>query len=67
MTVDPGGTSEFGKELLRFVTAMGLASKVVQSLSHFDFTRTSHIGFIHSMSIFLSDLQQNMRNFLNLD
>lgn len=53
--VDPGNTGLFGKELLRFLRAMGLDAKVVKSLNRFDFSRTAHIGFVHTMSVFNSD------------
>jgi hypothetical protein len=48
--VDPE-ISEFGKELLRFVRAMGLDSKVADSMRRFDFSRTSHLRLVHSMSV----------------
>ena len=47
--MDPGEASEFGKELLRFLTAMGLPAKLIKSLSKFDFSRTSHLRFVHTM------------------
>jgi hypothetical protein len=50
--VDPGETGEFGKELLRFISALGLDAKIIHSLGKFDFSGTSHFGFVHSMSVF---------------
>jgi hypothetical protein len=55
---DPGETSEFGKELLHFATAMGLPSKLLKSISKFDFSRTSHVRFVHTMSVVTSDSAQ---------
>ncbi|KAG0648405.1 hypothetical protein D0Z07_5479 [Hyphodiscus hymeniophilus] len=53
--VDPSETSDFGSQLMSFVRAMGLDPKIVESMSHFDFSRTSHLGFVHSMSVITSN------------
>jgi hypothetical protein len=60
---DPCETSEFGKELLRFVRAMGLDAKVVSSMSRFDFSRTSHIRLVHSMLVFTTDSAEIENHF----
>ncbi len=44
---------------VRFVRAMGVEEKVVNSMSRFDFSRTSHIRLVHSMSVFTSDSADN--------
>lgn len=41
--------TEFAKELFHFVQAMGLDDKLIGSLKKFDFSRTSHLAFVHSM------------------
>ena len=41
----------FGKELMRFLKAMGLSEKTSNSILKFDFTETCKIAFIHSMLV----------------
>jgi hypothetical protein len=48
--------TEFGKELLYFIQAMGLDPKVVASMNKFDFSRTAQLGFVHSMSVIVSKI-----------
>lgn len=48
-SVEPDQLTEFGKELLNFVRAMGLHEKVVNSILKFDFSQTSHLAFVHSI------------------
>jgi hypothetical protein len=46
---DAGKMTPFGEELLHFVSAMELPQKIVDSLRKFDFSRTKHLAFVHSM------------------
>lgn len=39
----------FGRELRHFLMAMELEQVVVDSILNFDFSRTAHLAFIHSM------------------
>lgn len=39
----------FGKDLMHFLEAQQLDSKVVNSLLKFDFSQTSNLGFVHSL------------------
>lgn len=39
----------FGKELIRFLTAMQLDSDVLDGLKNFDFTETANIAFVHTI------------------
>ncbi len=39
----------FGKELFHFVAAMGLDQRMIESMRKFDYSRTSHLAFVHSM------------------
>jgi hypothetical protein len=39
----------FGTELLYFVHSMGLDKSVIDSIRRFDFSRTAHLAFVHSM------------------
>ncbi|RFU35872.1 hypothetical protein B7463_g521, partial [Scytalidium lignicola] len=39
----------FGKELLYFLTAMGIDQTTVDSIRNFDFTNTSKLAFVHSI------------------
>ncbi|KAH8600886.1 tyrosyl-DNA phosphodiesterase-domain-containing protein [Bisporella sp. PMI_857] len=41
--------TNFGKELLYFLQAMGLEKRVVDSILKFDFSRTSNLAFVHSI------------------
>jgi hypothetical protein len=41
--------TDFGKDLVYFMTAMGLEQTVINSIRRFDFTRTQKYAFIHSM------------------
>jgi len=41
--------TDFGKDLMYFMTAMGLERPVVESIKKFDFTRTKKYAFVHSM------------------
>ena len=50
-----GKLTEFAKELFHFVQAMGLDEKLISSLRKFDFSRTSHLGFVHSMLVYPDD------------
>ncbi|KIM95009.1 hypothetical protein OIDMADRAFT_134826 [Oidiodendron maius Zn] len=47
--MEGGGLTEFGKELFHFAQAMGLDEKLINSLRRFDFSRTSHLAFVHSI------------------
>lgn len=47
-----GELTEFGKELFYFLEAMGLDAKLTASLKKFDFSRTSHLAFVHSMLVY---------------
>ncbi|KAH0426867.1 tyrosyl-dna phosphodiesterase domain-containing protein [Colletotrichum camelliae] len=40
----------FGKELRRFLTALGIGEKLVRSLDNYDFSETSRYGFVHTIS-----------------
>ena len=48
---EPGELTHFAKELIHFLTAMGLDQKVVDSMSKFDFSRTANLAFVHSMYV----------------
>jgi hypothetical protein len=50
-----GKLTEFAKELFHFVQAMGLDEKLISSLRKFDFSRTSHLAFVHSMLVYPDD------------
>jgi hypothetical protein len=39
----------FGEELLHFLRAMGLDKPQIESMRRFDFSRTAHLAFVHSM------------------
>jgi hypothetical protein len=39
----------FLRELLYFVRAMGLDQSTIDSIRRFDFSRTAHLAFVHSM------------------
>lgn len=41
----------FTLELDRFLRAMGIEDRMVDSLSNYDFSRTSNLGFVHSRSV----------------
>lgn len=41
--------TDFASELIYFANAMGLDETIVNSLHNFDFSRTSHLAFVHSM------------------
>lgn len=43
--------TNFGKELLHYLKALGLEESVTRSVRKFDFSRTSHLAFIHTMSV----------------
>ncbi|OHW96350.1 tyrosyl-DNA phosphodiesterase domain-containing protein [Colletotrichum incanum] len=45
----------FGIELRRFLRALGLDEKLVQSLDNYDFSETSRYGFVHSMGRLVKD------------
>jgi hypothetical protein len=45
---DPDGVG-FLRELLYFVRAMGLDQSTIDSIRRFDFSRTAHLAFVHSM------------------
>jgi len=47
ITVDE--ITPFGRELLRFLSAMEMEQGVKDSILHFDFSKTSHLAFIHSI------------------
>lgn len=42
-------TTLFGTELRRFLRALGLEERLIQSLENYDFSKTNRYGFIHSM------------------
>jgi len=46
---DPVQLTHFGEELLYFVKAMGLDQGTIDSMRRFDFSRTAHLAFVHSM------------------
>ena len=46
-----GTLTEFAKELLYFTRAMGLDQKIIDSMNKFDFSRTSHLAFVHTMLV----------------
>ncbi len=41
--------SEFGKDLIYFLQAMGLEDTVVQSVHKFDFSKTKDLAFVHTI------------------
>ena len=41
--------THFAEELFYFLGAMGLKQSIVDSLRKFDFSRTVHLAFVHSM------------------
>lgn len=41
----------FGRELRRFLRALGLEDSLVKSLDHYDFSETRRYGFVHSMYV----------------
>ena len=41
--------TRFGEELLAFLHAMGLDKAQIDSMRRFDFSRTAHLAFVHSM------------------
>lgn len=41
--------TSFARELIYFLEAMGLDGKIVQSILHFDFSRTEDLAFVHSI------------------
>ncbi|EQB49834.1 ubiquitin interaction domain-containing protein [Colletotrichum gloeosporioides Cg-14] len=45
----------FGKELRRFLTALGIGEKLVKSLDNYDFSETSRYGFVHTMGRLVKD------------
>jgi Tyrosyl-DNA phosphodiesterase len=45
----PEEITPFGRELLHFLRTMEMEEAVVDSILNFDFSRTSHLAFIHSM------------------
>ncbi|KAJ3946448.1 hypothetical protein N0V92_013390 [Colletotrichum tropicale] len=45
-----GTETLFGKELRRFLTALGIGEKLVKSLDNYDFSETSRYGFVHTIS-----------------
>ena len=42
-------TTHFEEELFYFLNAMGLEQSIIGSLRKFDFSRTAHLAFVHSM------------------
>lgn len=59
--MEGGGLTEFAKELFHFAQAMGLDEKLINSLRRFDFSRTSHLAFVHSMLV-APNHPENLRN-----
>ncbi|OLN81670.1 Tyrosyl-DNA phosphodiesterase 1 [Colletotrichum chlorophyti] len=53
--VTPMSRTLFGTELRRFLRALGLEEKLVQSLDNYDFSETSRYGFIHTMGRLVKD------------
>ncbi|TAQ85645.1 hypothetical protein B7494_g6030 [Chlorociboria aeruginascens] len=45
----PDQLTKFGKDLIYFVKAMGLEEAAINSIYKFDFSRTSHLAFVHSI------------------
>ena len=41
--------TDFGKDLICFLNAMGLEKSIVNSLHHFDFSATEDLAFVHSI------------------
>ncbi|CAD6502201.1 BgTH12-02440 [Blumeria graminis f. sp. triticale] len=41
--------TNFGQELSRYLEALGLPNVVISSIRNFDFSRTSRLGFVHSI------------------
>jgi hypothetical protein len=41
--------TDFGTELVHFLKAMGLDQAIIDSLRKFDFSRTAHLAFVHTM------------------
>ncbi|KAF4811012.1 hypothetical protein CGCTS75_v014416 [Colletotrichum tropicale] len=50
-----GTETLFGKELRRFLTALGIGEKLVKSLDNYDFSETSRYGFVHTMGRLVKD------------
>jgi hypothetical protein len=46
---DVSQVTEFGKEFMYFVRAMGLDDRIIDSLRKFDFSRTNRLAFVHTM------------------
>ncbi|TVY28988.1 Tyrosyl-DNA phosphodiesterase [Lachnellula hyalina] len=44
-----GKLTHFATELIYFLTALGLDQKIIDSMRKFDFSRTAHLGFVHSI------------------
>lgn len=57
----------FGQELFHFAQAMGLDEKLITSLRKFDFSRTSHLAFVHSMLVPSDDPEYLCDATLTLD
>lgn len=45
----PKPLTTFGKDLVYFLEAQGLESSIIQSLSKFDFSRTTDLAFVHTI------------------
>ncbi|KAL8958015.1 MAG: hypothetical protein Q9183_005919 [Haloplaca sp. 2 TL-2023] len=41
--------TDFGKDLIYFLNAMGLEKSIINSLHHFDFSATEDLAFVHSI------------------
>lgn len=41
---------QFGRELFRFMKAMGLEQRIAQSLLKFDFSGTEEVAFVHTIA-----------------
>ncbi|KAL8955709.1 MAG: hypothetical protein Q9183_006549 [Haloplaca sp. 2 TL-2023] len=41
--------TDFGKDLIYFLKAMGLGKSIINSLHHFDFSATEDLAFVHSI------------------
>lgn len=62
-----GTETLFGKELRRFLTALGIGEKLVKSLDNYDFSETSRYGFVHTMSVNRTRVPAKMASSLTAD
>jgi Tyrosyl-DNA phosphodiesterase len=45
----PSKLTPFGRELRNFLKAMEIESSVIDSMLDFDFSKSAHLAFVHSM------------------